>query len=159
MNRNVHGRHFHIYYSLYILFAQICKRYIVSLQKRKSGIVILEVYAFSHSARVLVYKAKYAVVCTAPFLVHKIGGKIKTYIVVLALFYLYGKLLLAATQRKSKILFAHIKTIVKHVRNSLAAYAHESVACGYSRFFGGRTFFNARYFNHKKSSIKQFRQV
>ena len=62
MHRDVYGRNMHFYYSLYVAVGEIGKCDIVSEKERKAAVVVLKVYIFSHSLRILIYKAEYAFV-------------------------------------------------------------------------------------------------
>ena len=159
MHGDIHRRHFHIYYTTYVPLSEVRKRDIVALQKGKAGVVVLEIYALSHSAGVLVDKAEDAVVCAPALFVHKISRKVQTDIVIFAFSYADGKFLPVPRKTERQTFFAHIKAIVQNVRYFLSADADEKVARFYTCLFGRRAFFNARYLNHKNTSIKQFRQV
>ena len=62
---------------------------IVALQKAQSEVIILEVQCFTHTLRKLIYEAEHTVILTVLLAVHKIGLKIKSEVVILALPYLY----------------------------------------------------------------------
>ena len=59
----------------------------VAEQKGEAVVVIFKIDALSHSGRVLVDKAEDAVVAAAALLIHKVGFKLQTQVIVLLLFY------------------------------------------------------------------------
>ena len=58
MYRNIYRRAVHLSNARDVLLGQICSCYVVAVQKRKTAIVVLEIYRLPHSGRVLVNKAE-----------------------------------------------------------------------------------------------------
>src|SRR5699024_6065105 len=88
MDGNIYGRKVVVYYSLDVLVLHVCQSDVITLQKRKSCIIVLEVESLSHTLRELVDEAEYAFVAAASGVVHKSALKYYAKILVIVLFYL-----------------------------------------------------------------------
>ncbi len=85
MHRNIDGRQMKLYDSLQIMVAQIRQCHIISLQKRKPGIIVLKIQGFPHSRRHLIDKAENAPVAAGTVIAHQAVFKIQPQVLVIIL--------------------------------------------------------------------------
>ena len=129
MDGDIHWRNMQVDYSLYFSLRKIGKGDIAAHKKAQSGIIILEIYAFSHSRGILVNEAKNAAVCAASGSIHQIGGKLQTQI--LSLGFSHTELFCLALggeylQRETVVIAVIL--IVKHVLYGMVIYAYKSIS-------------------------------
>ena len=68
-------------------------------------------------------------------LVHKIGFKLKTYILKLIFDYRYNPAFAVCTfKHKAQLFIVKIKTVIKHVSDRIAVNGNQTVACRYFLF-------------------------
>ena len=141
----------HLGNPLYILFCKICSSYIVSLQKRKPPVVIFKINCIAHTVRILIDKAKYALISAASFLIHKKSIEFKSDVVILRFSYFNVKKLRSAVNFQYNLFFGYSESVVKNITDIESVNRYKYVVRLNSRALRGRSGFNLGYFNHNNS--------
>jgi hypothetical protein len=163
MHGYIYRREAHLDYTRNVRIGHIRKSDIISVDKGKTRVVILEVKRVSKPFGILIYEAEDTTVLARMLLIHKRRFEIKTYIVVFSLSNRYEKLLITAQYPKSYRGLCEIKAIVEHVVYLIIIYAVKNVArhntvalCQGARFNTGYFYHNAFTFLLDKSESGLF---
>lgn len=105
----------HLDQSVDIVIPEVCQRDIIPVKEGQARVVILEVYALTHSLRILVNEAEDALVLTAVLFIHKRRAEGEPDIVILRLADRSLKALTAALKRQGHVRYREVEAIVEHV--------------------------------------------
>ena len=133
--------------SLNIMVTHVCQCYIVSLDERQSGIVILEIEGISHSRGHLINEAENAVVAAGAVIVHQVLGKFHAQ--VFFVFLLYLKLpdfSVGFLYLQYHIFLIHQIAVIKYIFNRLAVYTKQGIPRHNLQFLGNAPLLHCR--NH-----------
>ena len=114
--------------ALNIAVLQIGKSGIVTEQEGHAGVIVLEVQRRTHSFRSLVHKAENALVAAAHLLVHQVGLKFQTQIIIFTLAHgNIAQLLRFVVEQQVKMDIRHIKAVVKNVDDGIFVDADKNI--------------------------------
>ena len=147
MNRDVYGADVHFYNTVNLVVGNIGEGDIVAKKEGHTGVVILKIKSVAHTLGHLVDKAKYTLVFAAALLIHQVGIKLKTDVVVFILFDNSLFHLAVALKGNFKTLFAHKETIIKHILNFVAVDSIDNIPCFYALFVSQGALDNVGYIN------------
>ena len=120
-----------------ILLAHICQSHIISLKKRKSGIVILKIKSFSHSRRHLINKAENTAVGAGAVLIHKPVFKLDPQIFLIFFFHFqFPQLAVCFFNEKCHKFIVHQITIIKNILHRSVIYGSQDISRLKLQFLG-----------------------
>ena len=120
LKRHIDGRKVIFDHTFNIFLAHIGQCNIISLQERKSGIIILEIQRFSHAWRHLIDKTEHTVIAAGTVIIHQaiLEFDSKIFIVVF-LDFKFPELTIGFFYQKFYIFIIHEITIIKDVLHRL----------------------------------------
>ena len=127
MDRNI-DIELHLNNSVNILLHKICKGDIVSLQKGKSSVIVLEIKGLAHIRGHLVDKAEHAFIAAAQLFIHQERFKFKPQIVIFVLREFENNVLIPSFKGKRHHAFRRIIHIIKHIGNFMSVYGYKNVS-------------------------------
>ena len=136
MHRHVNGADAHVYDAPDLFLFQVRQGDVIAEQEGKAGIVVLEIKAFPHPLGKLVDEAEDAVVAAASLLVHQVGFKLQTYVLVFLLAHQHRAHLRPLLHRQAQLSLQGVKLIVEHVGNSVPIDRQKLFARTQARPFG-----------------------
>ena len=142
MKRNVNRLQMVFDNPFHIMVTHVCQRNIISLQKGKSGVIILKIQGFSHALRHLVNKAEHTFISAGTVLIHQPLRKCKSQVFLIILFYLKLPFFpIRFLNEQCKLFVIYIEMIIKYVlyhifiyRNQLVPGLYSKLRCNTSRF-------------------------
>ena len=121
----------------YIMITHIGQCHIISLQKGKSGIVILKIKGISHPRRHLINKAEDTVVGTGPVIIHKPIFKLYSQIfLVLFLHFQLPDFPVSLLDLQHHVFFIHQITVIKYIFNRLSIHGNQGISLLDFQFHG-----------------------
>ena len=88
MNADVDGADVHLDNTADLMLGQVGERDIIAEQKGQTAVVILEIQALAHPLGKLIDKAENALIAAGSLLIHQIGVKFQTQLLILGLTHL-----------------------------------------------------------------------
>ena len=133
--------------TIQIIIAHIREGNIVSLKKRKSGIVIFKIQSFSHPGRHLIDKAENTMIRAGTIFVHKTVLKFNSKIILVFFFHFQFPFLAILLPDKERDKFViHQITIVKHILYRLAINGKQCIPRFQFQFFSDTVRKNSGYY-------------
>ena len=123
MNGDVYRGKVHFYDSVNVLFFEVREGHVVPEKEAEAGIVVFKIEGLAHVGRHLVDKTEDALIFAAMLLVHKVGFKVKTQLVILRLFDGHHTVLAVKTDYFDfKTFVNHIEPVVQNVLYVISVY-------------------------------------
>ena len=139
MYRYIYRRAAHFNHTVYIVIGKIRHRYIVTVQKRKSAVIILKIYRLAHTGRILIYKTEHASVTAATLFIHQKRRKFKSDVIVFRLFQRNVKKFSTSVNFERNKLFGYPKTVIENIAYLMSVYGYENIIRGDPSAVGNRT--------------------
>ena len=125
--------------TVYIVIGKIRHRYIVTVQERKSAVIILKIYRLAHTGRILIYKTEHASVTAATLFIHQKRRKFKSDVIVFRLFQRNVKKFSTSVNFERNKLFGYPKTVIENIAYLMSVYGYENIIRGDPSAVGNRT--------------------
>ena len=136
LKRNIHWFHMIIYNAINVMIRHVCQCDIISLQKRKPGIIIFKIKCITHTFWHLINKAENTFIMAGTIVIHQTIFKLNPDIIFILFFYLKLPFFpVRFTYQKFHIFIIHQIMIVQNIFDLFPAYRNQFVSRFNFQFF------------------------